>query len=1331
MFDKLPHTPVSPPLPALAAARNLSSSIHDDVMSSREWNRLAGRLSPEPHLEMMRPVSPFQNKRQLAHQQPQSNLPSNSFISIHHHPQPNSQPYTHGKPSRVQETANASAHPSNTQPRPGAHKAGSRAARSAHKDSDISPALRMMSYDTAATPPSSDGGHGRSTHSLSSREMHTFHDRAEQNRSTSPEGGKRKNPSWRKPAPKYIPTPPSTPPSSVSEHLPAATNEPVPPVPSNVHPLSVKLRPTPTQASPPRPARAEALSHIPAMFRDHTAALDSPRARIAPTPASRQFAQASSPSKAVAMITGSLRVAHSQTQPPPQVQPLPQTPPLSQTPSRLQTQAPFQTQTVLREQVQMPIQTTSLADAVAHAQPLPPTTYAQVTAKGTDARVELQKPALVHPQPKKIPSMTQLVSMVIPSRTPSPRVPAPSDNRLSDPAVRLSSLSPERDVTDQTQPHKFTVAARSLSQSLSPKLATRDISSRVPSPAVHAEQSSHAVARTRLQPHQVALPPSTGSSAKSSRSVSPLSSPAHINLSLPARSRSPTPGTSQYTAPPPSFPSPPPNAPSTPLRSVVTSQRQRPPMIVEPEGGISEIRAPVEQRLSVVHERPLPPQSGLVTPPMTPPSPTTCEVVTKNVEAHLKAPVLSARPCSPLPQSPSASVSSLKPTELLPRNDNTIVRDAYSISRSTTPAPMLSSPAPPPTSASSAEKEPDARPELPIDWKETITRATRPNVSRNLLAPAQAPNFDENSSMLPPFGSNLAQVLPEEKDNLTSAYVITGTWLDRAENTTTALGLEIHELEPEQAPNITDEKSSLGDRTEQPLSSSASIRIPHSVTEIVSKKIPVATPTLRQRTIYDSSTTNSPVPAKLTGYPPRSRSPIPRSKTPQRVNGPGNSVQKEEAWPLVSSELGAVFAGPSSYPPTSHTADFTPRSHSSGLPKRSKTPRPRVEEEQIPTQRQKNAQQIYSREFTDLVSATVSPQIMTPELPSTRCISPPPRNQSLGTRKKYLGRGSDTGHTESNDQEAYYVYPSSPPTVAHSLPSSHQAYTEAKSPKGHVHVQRQPAPETAQQKTKPPPSSHYKKKRSNDVLPSEPLSSFMKTPVHYIYPDTSASYGHSLSGESVLATGGTKSHSNIGCVQSDASDDSDAYGGERERQRSASLSSLVSLDKGQEDEELDTPSRQPQVPPKSKRSDVIVHEPHVGRESYPDFTVHRAQRGRYPSAPIGQAKAHTLTLPPNSDRSRTQHGRHIEMSPGAELRPRRTQHHAAKAARSLSEKVERNNNVQPMTRSKSTPVPSARLRQRRGLWSIFGLWARVFVAKFKTWTSPSPSPYDQEYHRDI
>ncbi|KAH8113245.1 hypothetical protein DFH11DRAFT_328068 [Phellopilus nigrolimitatus] len=1343
MLDKPAYFPLPPSSLRLQQQERRLPLYHSPiaVMSNRERDRLAGRLSPEPHLEMMRPVSPFQSKRQFAHQQLQSNHPSDSLNS-HYHSQPNSQSYAQARPSRVPEMTTTSTHSSNAYSKPGAYKGEGRSARGVQRDADISPALRMMSYDTSMTPPSSDGGHGRSAHTHA-RETHTILDRTEHIRSTSPEpvGGKRKDPSWRKPAPKYIPTPPSTPPPTLYERFLPSSNEPVPPVPTNAQPLPVKTYSTPTPLSrvpPPRPGRTETDHHVPAMFRELKMNHDPPRTKLAPSQPQSQSqpnAQVVPFSKSIATLTSSLKPVQTQAQTQTQTQAQAQT----QTQAQVQVQAQVQPPPPLpvRAQISHSAQThapvrveaSALAQTAGHSFSPLTLTPAQ-PPKVSDVRGESPKSALVHPQPKKVPSMAQLVAMVLPSRSPSPKILPLTEN-------------------GNVSPPKPAVAVRSQSQT-PPQLTVLGVeSTRTPSPAHRLEEShSSCAACVQLLPDQVLLPPSAASSAKSSRSVSPHSSPLQIPAPLPVRPRSPAPVIPQYAPPPPPFPPPPPNTPivAPRPRSIGPLQFQLSSKLIEQSAAAK--LAPVacastEEKLGVERKHTPPLRTYLATPPTTPPSAKHSEPETKSEDAVLvSSPVVAliGRSRSPAPPTSSVPMSIAAPVprpaltgqkELLVQDENRTPRDALSISRPTTPVPMLTPPVPPSTPTNAGAKE-DRTPPLPMDWKETITRAIRSSVNPNLPMVTQATEHDKKSSTLSPTKPS-HQVLDEEKDDLASTYVITESWQEETGHATTALELHVHEVEARHISDIVDANLPLEDKKEQLVQ--APTRSPGHFSpapEVFLIRTPETITTPKQRVVPDSiqipPLMRPSKPALLGEFPPRSRSPAPRTKVSRHPATEITSAQeKEESRTKISLDLASVTAGPSLSPHITQQVESTSRSHASGLRKRAKTPCP-PDEEWTAVERQDTRQEVSEGFDFSQGLASTSPRAVSPEPSSARVVSPPPRNQSLGSKRHLPLTNSDTGHEEIYDQVPNHTYPSSPPATVRSLSPSPQPQPLTKPSRSHAHghSKRLAAHEVTQQPFRPPTPplpSHYRKKRSNDVLPSESFGAFMKPAVHVIYPDTSTSHGHSLSSDSVLALSGPRPPQNSGSTRPDFNDNIYSYTGERERPQSPSLLSSTSLDKDQDEYEETEAQKYPPVPPKARRSDVNHRGPPSGDELGPDFSIQRATRGRYPSTPLGQARAHTLTLPPPSGSSRGAQSNRAERAPNATPRARRMhQPHATKAARSTSEKVVRNNIVQPVARSKSSPLPSSRNRQRKGFWGLVGLWARVFMSKFRTLASPSPSP---------
>lgn len=257
--------------------------------------QLTGRLSPE--LEIMRPISPFQVKRQLPHQHVQTEQRSNTLSSYHQsRPLPG---HSYDRVPPVLEMTVPTSASSSARPR---YKGEPTNMRGQHKDSDISPALRMMSYETNLNaPPSSDLGHSYPRHAMATtqRERRIIQEsRPENARPNSPEGGRRRNPGWRKPVPKFNPTPPSTPPSNGESILSSAHNDllnenyPIPREDAHarsVPPKAVTTPAVPTQEPPPRPTRAETAPNVPVMFRELTPTTTIEASRSRPSPATGRF----------------------------------------------------------------------------------------------------------------------------------------------------------------------------------------------------------------------------------------------------------------------------------------------------------------------------------------------------------------------------------------------------------------------------------------------------------------------------------------------------------------------------------------------------------------------------------------------------------------------------------------------------------------------------------------------------------------------------------------------------------------------------------------------------------------------------------------------------------------------------------------------------------------------------------------------------------------------------------------------------------------------------------------------------------------------------------
>ena len=140
--------------------------------------------------------------------------------------------------------------------------------------------------------------------------------------------------------------------------------------------------------------------------------------------------------------------------------------------------------------------------------------------------------------------------------------------------------------------------------------------------------------------------------------------------------------------------------------------------------------------------------------------------------------------------------------------------------------------------------------------------------------------------------------------------------------------------------------------------------------------------------------------------------------------------------------------------------------------------------------------------------------------------------------------------------------------------------------------------------------------------------------------------------------------------------------------------------------------------------------------SVADAQVSFATRKGLPSSPIGNSRAHTLKLPETNRRDRygypSSRSRRMESSRTASDMPSERQHRmhipasSRRAERSLSEKVIRGR-AHPVERSRSTPTPYSRNRQKKGFWRSVGLWAKVVMSRFRNWAqvsvAPSPTTY--------
>lgn len=158
-----------------------------------------------------------------------------------------------------------------------------------------------------------------------------------------------------------------------------------------------------------------------------------------------------------------------------------------------------------------------------------------------------------------------------------------------------------------------------------------------------------------------------------------------------------------------------------------------------------------------------------------------------------------------------------------------------------------------------------------------------------------------------------------------------------------------------------------------------------------------------------------------------------------------------------------------------------------------------------------------------------------------------------------------------------------------------------------------------------------------------------------------------------------------------------------------------------ETDEESEPENDLPSPPGSDSSHGEHRVRHLDNDPYTDVTIERATRG-YRSKPVGRARAHTLTLPPNPATARDRHARRRRSrSPASSSGRSRSGHRprATKPGRSQSEKVTRDRGVSPLGRSRSSPLPSTRTRRQGGFWRSFGSWAMLFFSKFRRWGSAS------------
>ena len=467
-------------------------------------------MSPTPFADMLRPVSPFRGERRvLAHQQPQLNAPMYPYSSNYQTP---SQPqyYSQAHPSserRVQETPNYyhSNVRSNTLPNANTNvREGG--IQSTNKDSDISPALRMMTYNesraTGSTqryetwsPPASSREDDRSALSHSSRETHSQSHAHDNKRAMSPQSSKGKHgPGYRKPVPKFEPTPPSTPSTPAPPPLPpVSVPTAVPPIQLPVHPTPVKAHSHPvpqSNASQMRPPRAETGDHIPAMFRDQTVRIAEGNLELSKgkiTHGQQTHAQnvhmvnqykplvverPDRPERVQPVHTQPFQPALLVQTPPVQPQIRQQAPPPSQpTSSQPTTQSmqvtqphpqpivPPRYQAISSPQVEL--QAPAPAHTAFHSYPQPSMETAPSIPRLAETKLDQQRTVIAHPQPKKMPSVSQLVAIACRIRTPSPML-LPSED---DPVTFVRPSFSIKVIDRLTQPPKPTRQAQPPAQS--------------------------------------------------------------------------------------------------------------------------------------------------------------------------------------------------------------------------------------------------------------------------------------------------------------------------------------------------------------------------------------------------------------------------------------------------------------------------------------------------------------------------------------------------------------------------------------------------------------------------------------------------------------------------------------------------------------------------------------------------------------------------------------------------------------------------------------------------------------------------------------------------
>ena len=232
-------------------------------------------------------------------------------------------------------------------------------------------------------------------------------------------------------------------------------------------------------------------------------------------------------------------------------------------------------------------------------------------------------------------------------------------------------------------------------------------------------------------------------------------------------------------------------------------------------------------------------------------------------------------------------------------------------------------------------------------------------------------------------------------------------------------------------------------------------------------------------------------PLSQLGLPERTRSPVPRKKVPQE-----HDVKVVRPTSPVADDLEREVDGFVSVAAATTVTEEPERVFHAAMEsrRRPKAARAKLQEEVRANDISRDP--VPAKALTDSVPIP----LVVPEKGTPRSITPPPRAPSRNAVKTTeVAERWIPGNKTTQKTQSHTAAPSSPPpAVRPSSPlppettpvySMHQAHMQ----KQHYHEVHQPfRPPT------PPTTSHYRKKRSFDLLPTEAFPTFMKPPMHVV-----------------------------------------------------------------------------------------------------------------------------------------------------------------------------------------------------------------------------------------